>query len=123
MGVQVPLRPPNIMVLILKDRATKEEVDQVTKIYLGYTKVVVDVDQKILTAGGEYHIDCEQVLLANGSLQDNLWGGGYRFENKEVDFMGLTNYKSHLKHLSYEVTFPEIREKMEKIIRKVFDYE
>lgn len=111
------------MILILKNKATKEETNEVTKAYRGYTKVVVDVEQEILSTGGEYHIDCEQVLINNGSLQDNLWSGGFRFENKEVDFMGLTNYKPHLKHLSYEVTFPGVREKMEKVIRRIFDYE
>ncbi|PIP24154.1 hypothetical protein COT50_00795 [candidate division WWE3 bacterium CG08_land_8_20_14_0_20_41_10] len=111
------------MILILRNKATKEEVDEVTKAYRGYAKVVVDVEQEILSAGGEYHIDCEQVLINNGGSQENLWGGGFKFENKEIDFMGLTNYKSHLKHLSYEVTFPEIREKMEKVIRRIFDYE
>ena len=109
------------MILILKDKATKEQIQEVTKIYEGYTKVVVDIEQSVLAAGGEYHIDCEEALIADGSDQSNLWGGGFRFGSREVDFVGLTNYKPSANHLSYEVTFPEIREKMENLIRKVFD--
>jgi hypothetical protein len=111
------------MILILKDKTTDEQIKEVTNIYPGYTKVVVDIEQGLLAAGGEYHIDCEQALLENGSVQENLWGGGFRFENKEVDFIGLTNYKVGMNNFSYEVSSPEVREKMEVIIRKVFDNE
>ena len=83
----------------------------------------MDIKRNVLAAGGEYHIDCEQVLLADGSVQSDLWGGGFRFESKEVDFMGLTNYKANINHFSYEITQSEIREQVEKIIRKVFGNE
>ena len=62
------------MILLFTQKATSEQIAEVTKIYPGYTKVVVDIENKILAAGGEYHIDCEQVLISNGSLRDNLWG-------------------------------------------------
>jgi len=62
------------VILILKDKATKEQIQEVTKIYEGYTKVVVDIEQSVLAAGGEYHIDCEEALIADGSDQSNLWG-------------------------------------------------
>lgn len=108
------------MIIILERKANKEQLKEVTKIYPGYTKIVVDIKRNLLAAGGEYHIDCEQVLLAGGSIQSDLWGGGFRFESKEVDFMGLTNYKANVNHLSYEITKAEIRNQVEKIIRKVF---
>ena len=111
------------MILILKDTATHEQINKLTQIYLAYTKVVVDIKRNVLAAGGEFHIDCEQVLLADGSVQDNLWGGGYNFENKEVDFLGLTNYKPNIDHLSYEITTKDIRQQVESMIRKVFDNE
>jgi hypothetical protein len=109
------------MILILKAKANADQLTEVTKIYSGYTKVVVDINRNLLAAGGEYHIDCEQVLLADGSAQSDLWGGGYRFESKEVDFMGLTNYKVGINHLSYEITFPKVRDQVEKITRSVFE--
>jgi len=109
------------MIHILADTPTKQQIKDITQIYPGYTKVVVDTENNILAAGGEYHIDCEQVLINSGSNQDNLWGGGYRLKNKEVDFMGLTNYKPHLNHFSYEISIPEIREELEKIVRRIFE--
>jgi len=112
-----------IMIITFNSRSTPEQITEVTKMYEGYTKIVVDINRKILAAGGEYHIDCEQVLLADGSAQSDLWGGGYRFRNNEVDFIALTNYKPNIDHFSYEITFPDIRKQVEEIIRKVFDYE
>lgn len=35
-------------------------------------KVVVDIDRKIMTIGGELHADGEQLLLSDGSRQENL---------------------------------------------------
>jgi hypothetical protein len=111
------------MIVIFRDKATKEQIEEVTKMYPGYTKVVVDVGRGMLAAGGEYHVDCEEELLKNGSTQENLWGGGFRFDSKEVDFIGLTNYKPNINQFSYEVSLPEIREKMAEVIRRVFDNE
>jgi len=111
------------VILLLTEKANEEQLIDVAKMYPGYTKVVVDIKRNVLAAGGEYHIDCEQVLIADGSIQSDLWGGGYRFESKEVDFMGLTNYKPAVDHLSYEMTNPNIREQVEKVIKKVFGSE
>jgi hypothetical protein len=111
------------VIIVFEKKADKEEVTEVTKIYKGYTKVVVDIEKEILSAGGEYHADCEQLLISNGSSQENLWGGGFRFNNKEVDFMALTNFKPSINHFTYEISLPEIREKVEKTIRKIFDNE
>ena len=111
------------MILLLTEKANEEQLIDVAKMYPGYTKVVVDIKRNVLAAGGEYHIDCEQVLIADGSIQSDLWCGGYRFESKEVDFMGLTNYKPAVDHLSYEMTNPNIRVQVEKVIKKVFGSE
>ena len=136
MRVRLPPRPPRFlpdaklkndrigeMILILDSKVTPEQIAEVTTMYEGYTKIVVDIKLKVLAAGGEYHIDCEQALLEKGSKQSDLWGGGYRFRSNEVDFMALTNYKPNIDHFSYEITSPEIRKQVEEIIRMVFDYE
>lgn len=50
-------------------------VSQMAENTFGYfVKGVVDVDQKILGLGGELHSDIEELLLNQGSIQQNLWG-------------------------------------------------
>ncbi|NJN11246.1 MAG: hypothetical protein HC815_26020 [Richelia sp. RM1_1_1] len=44
----------------------------------------MDIERRILAGGGEMHYDCEQVLLENGSQQENLWGAGWRRYSEAV---------------------------------------
>lgn len=37
-------------------------------------KAVVDIGRGILALGGELHADAEEVLLKDGSRQEDLWG-------------------------------------------------
>lgn len=37
-----------------------------------YIKVAVDIRREILAGGGEYHADCEEVLLKDVSNQEDL---------------------------------------------------
>lgn len=51
------------------------ELKQVAELRFGdLVKGVVDIEQKIMAIGGELHADEEAYLLAQGSLQKNLWG-------------------------------------------------
>jgi hypothetical protein len=40
-------------------------------------KFVVDLDRKVICAGGGLHADEEQILLNHGSAQRALWGANY----------------------------------------------
>ena len=51
------------MVLILKERATPEQVAEMLQVFGTYIKLAVDVERKVVAGGGELHHDCEQALL------------------------------------------------------------
>jgi hypothetical protein len=57
------------MIHIIRDRATKEQLVEMLDMLGIYIKVAVDIRREILAGGGEFHADCEQVLLADGSQQ------------------------------------------------------
>jgi len=84
-----------------------------------YIKVVVDVERKTLAGGGEFHVDCEKILLDNGSKQKNLWGGGVDWENQQVEFNSLINIRPAQGNPSQEILSPQTREKFEKIVKKL----
>src|SRR3989338_6010636 len=100
------------MIIILNRKITPEEFTKAREVYSDYIKTVIDMQKNILAVGGEYHIDCEQVLIANGSKQEDLFGGGYRISTKEVEFMAMSNFKPALGKVTYEITDPVIREKL-----------
>lgn len=106
------------MILVLTQKATSEELEQAREIYPDYIKTVIDVENNILAVGGEFHIDCEEALLAQGSKQENLYGGGYRISNGEVEYFAMSNYKPHQNRFTYEITDQEIRNKLKDLSEK-----
>jgi hypothetical protein len=65
------------MLLIIRAKIDPESRKKIAEDLKGYIKVVVDVRRQILAAGGEKHVDVEQLLLGDGSLQEDLWGAGF----------------------------------------------
>jgi hypothetical protein len=100
------------MIIVLNRKITPEEFEQAREVYGDYIKTVIDVEKNVLAVGGEYHIDCEEVLIGQGSKLENLYGGGYRVSTKEVEFMAMSNYKPALGKTTYEIFEPDIREKL-----------
>jgi hypothetical protein len=109
------------MIFILNRKITPEEFEQAREIYPDYIKTVIDIKKNILAVGGEYHIDCEEVLLKQGSKQEDLYGGGYRISSKTIEYIAMSNYKPHLKKLTYEITDEKIREQLEKLTEEFLE--
>jgi hypothetical protein len=60
---------------IVRQRVTEKETNEMLEEPKTYIKLAVDVERDILAGGGEYHADCEEVLLEDGSRQEDIWGG------------------------------------------------
>mgnify|MGYP001582993149 FL=1 len=107
------------MLQILRTKATKKQIDDAALDLQGYIKVVVDIDKKILSAGGERHADGEQMLLADGSHQSALWGGGFDTETKEIDYNSMINLRPNDQNPSREVLSAEIRSTFDEIVKVI----
>lgn len=107
------------MLLLIKSKADSETLKKVAEDLEGYIKVVVDVEEGILSAGGEMHADGEKLLIEAGSQQMNLWGGGLDLETDGIDFDSMINIRPAVGNSSREVLSSEIRNKMEKIIKEL----
>ena len=103
------------MVIVLDRKITLDEFEQAREVYSDYIKTVTDVENNIMAVGGEYHIDCEEVLIKQGSKLENLYGGGYRVDTKEVEYMAMSNFKPTLGKTSYEIMDKDIRDKIYKL--------
>lgn len=106
------------MIIIFKNQATSEELKKVAEDLDGYIKFVVDVAGGILAAGGEMHVDCEKLLLNEGSSQKDLWGGGLDLSSNEIDFNSMINLRPTNGNSSRDVLDAKTREKMQTIVRK-----
>ncbi len=107
------------MLLLITSKADVKTLKQVAEDLEGYIKFVVDVEKGILTAGGLRHFEGEELLLKNGSNQQNLWGGGLDLETGELDFDSMINIRSNQGNPSREILSEDLRKKIEKIVRNL----
>lgn len=105
---------------IIKDKAGLEVLQKLAQEIFGdMVKIVIDVEKRIMAAGGEMHYDCEQALLQEGSRQENLWGANIVFledGNIKIEYTSLINIRPRAGNRSQEIADPQLRTKMEKII-------
>ena len=80
---------------------------------------MVDVEREILAAGGARHVEGEELLLADGSKQENLWGGGLDLETDELDFDSMINLRPKQGNASREVLAEETRSKIGAVVRSL----
>jgi len=106
------------MLLIIRAKIDLESRKEVAEDLKGYIKVVVDVKRKILSAGGEKHVEGEQLLLKDGSKQEDLWGAGLDLETDEMDFDSMINLRP-TQNRSREILDPNIRGQVESITRSL----
>lgn len=107
------------MLVLLSQKATPDQKKQVSEDFEGYVKVVVDIDRKILAAGGKRHVDGEQLILENGSKQDSLWGGGIDFETGEIDYNSMINLRPGQGNPSREILDESIRTTFDTIVKEL----
>ena len=107
------------MIILVEERISDEELKKVAEDFEGYIKVVVDIEKEILTAGGKRHFVGEQMLMKNGSIQLDLWGGGFDLETSEVDYDSMINIRPNQGNGSREVLDQKIRSRFDQIVHKL----
>ncbi len=108
------------MILIIREQATPKQIEQMAESYVGLMiKLAVDIEQEILAGARELHADCEQTLLENGSLQENVWGADWYPEIRRVGFESLINIRPRQQNRSMEIKDPALREKIAIIVRNL----
>lgn len=110
------------MLTIIRSKINSEFLKQVAEDLKGYVKVVVDVKRGVLSAGGEKHVDGEQLLLKDGSRQEDLWGAGLDLETNEMDFDSMINLRPK-QNASREILEQKTRQQVELITRSLLQGE
>jgi len=101
----------------------KNELKEAAQAWFGnMTKAVVDIDQKIIAIGGEMHADAEELLLKNGSKQENLWGINlYPYEKGEnfIQYTALINIRPRQGNRDMEIQNKKIKDAILKVVNEV----
>ncbi len=108
---------------IIRKRATEKESREMLEELETYIKLTVDVERSILAGGGEYHADCEEVLLEDGSRQEDIWGADWYPESKTVGFVALINIRPRQGNRGMEIENSKLRTDIETIVRRLLELE
>jgi len=111
------------MILTIREKVTLEQLRQMLEEHgkIDYVKFAVDVEQGILAGGGEWHSDCEEVLLEQGSEQRNVWGAGWTWKKREVAYDSQINIRPRADNRSNLIEDESLRERVKSIILQFFD--
>jgi hypothetical protein len=96
------------------------ELRRLVTLYFGdMVKLVVDIERRIVAVGGELHADAEQLLLAQGSTQADLWGANYypgRGADGCLEYTALINIRPSQGNRSMEIQAVETRRRVREIV-------
>jgi hypothetical protein len=99
---------------------SKEEIEKLRDVFDTYIKTVIDIQNNICSAGCDRHYESEQLLLNQGSLQSNVWGGGIDLETKVVDFNSFINIRPNDNNTSNEIQNEDKRKQYKKLTEYFF---
>jgi len=107
------------MILLLSHKASKTQIPVMLEEYSQMIKIAVDIRRNILAGGGEMHADCEQLLLEDGSEQDDIWGANWYPAEQRIEFEALINIRPQLSNRSLIIQSEEIRRKVEAVTHEI----
>ena len=108
-------------VLILREPPSHEQLNELLAVFETFIKLAVDVRREVVAAGGEMHADCEEALLEDGSLQEDIWGADWEPATRTVYFDSLINIRPRQSNSRSEIQDPQLRAQVEKVVRRVFE--
>ncbi|MCR4569974.1 MAG: DUF5674 family protein [Bacteroidales bacterium] len=107
---------------ILQHPISRTELTDIAQNTFGdMVKAVADVKKGLLALDADLHADLEQMLLEEGSAQENLWGFNLWVEEEGEDFIeydSLINIRSWQGNPSRDVEDPNVREAIKSIVVK-----
>lgn len=108
-------------------RIIKEPISRViakeiaAEFYNDMVKGVVDIKREIVVLGGEYHVDANNVLIENGSKQEDIWGFNLYPDKKSgewLEYTALINIRPAAGNLEMYISDPAIRGKVKSIVNR-----
>jgi hypothetical protein len=109
------------MIHLLRQKVTREQIDEMLQELGEFIKLAVDIERGILAGGGAMHADCEMVLLNDGSQQKDVWGADWVPSTQSVEFDAIINIRPNQQNFSMTIQDSSIRQKVEIISRKLLE--
>lgn len=106
---------------ILENKITKTDLFDEAEVIFddAMVKAVVDINKGIVAVDAELHADLEQLLLKNGSNQEDLWGINLWKDMESDDFVefdSMVNVRPRQNNRSRYVEDAAVRDKIIKTV-------
>ena len=89
-------------------------------------KGTVDIVEKKVALGGDYHMETCELLVENGSNHTNIWGFNIRFDEGQgelLEFDSLVNIKPAIGNKNRSIENPETIQEATKIIHSWIQFQ
>lgn len=106
------------MIHLLQQLATARQITEMLEVHESYIKVAVDIQRGLLAGGGEFHADCESVLVEDGSRREDVWGADWIPQEQAVRCSALINIRPRVNQ-GMEIQDPVIRRQVDTLVRKL----
>lgn len=109
---------------IIRDQISLDELKKMAENMFGrLVKAVVDIEREIMAVDAELHADEEELLLEDGSRQENLWGVNIHpamvGTDDWIEFDSMINLRPAAGNRSRGVDNPQLQEKIKDIVDKL----
>lgn len=91
------------MIITKSKPFTTDEIVKLQEQFGTYIKTVIDIENKLCSAGADRHFESEKILLDQDSEQRNLWGGGIDTDSKLIDYNSFINIRPNDNNNSNEI--------------------
>jgi len=110
---------------ILREKIDRGELLKSENLFDGpMTKAVVDIKRGIVAVDSDLHADLEQLLLEDGSEQDDLWGINLYPEDMAEDFIefdSMINVRPRQNNRSRYVEDADTRTQIIELVKQWFN--
>jgi hypothetical protein len=117
------MEPEGPAIVVVERRIERSELARlVAAFFEDMVKIVVDVRREVVAVGGELHADAEQLLLEQGSRQNDLWGANYypgRGAEGCLEYTALINIRPSQGNPSMEIQQAATRESIRGIVGRL----
>ncbi|MEH2355980.1 DUF5674 family protein [Nostoc sp.] len=105
------------MILLLRERATPEQLELMLQQHKFYIRTAVDIERRVLVGGGGLHADCKEKLLDDGSRQQDIWAASFMPITGKIIYESMVNLRPR-QNRSMELLDPKIRERVAQLINE-----
>jgi hypothetical protein len=105
-------------IVVVEQRIDPADLARLLPLFGDMVKYVVDIESRLAAVGGELHADAEQLLLARGSRQADLWGANYypgKGPDDCIEYTSLINIRPTQGNRTMLIADSSVRERVREI--------